>query len=39
MLVSYYSFSESKITVFDDKKISKKKDWDKYLGKFDVESI
>jgi len=36
MLTAYYSYSESKITVFDDKKISKSKDWDQYLGKFIV---
>eukprot|EP00833_Pecoramyces_ruminatium_P011107 jgi/Orpsp1_1/1185139/evm.model.c7180000092479.1 len=36
MLKAYYSFSESKITVFDGKKISKKENWDKYLGKFNV---
>jgi len=36
MLVAYYSYSESNITVFNDKKISKIKDWKKYLGKFNV---
>ncbi|OUM66685.1 hypothetical protein PIROE2DRAFT_5996 [Piromyces sp. E2] len=36
MLTAYYSFSESKITVFEDKKITEDKDWDKYLGKFNV---
>ncbi|KAG4103764.1 AAA-ATPase-like domain-containing protein [Neocallimastix lanati (nom. inval.)] len=36
MLVAYYSFFESKINVFDDKKISKNKDWDKHLGKYNV---
>ena len=36
MLQAYYSFTESKITVFDDKKISKNKDWDKHLGKYNV---
>ena len=36
MLVAYYSFTESKITVFDDKKITKNKDWDKHLGKYNV---
>jgi len=36
MLAAYYSYSESKITIFDGKLISKKEDWDKYLGKFNV---
>ncbi|KAG4088105.1 hypothetical protein H8356DRAFT_1315554 [Neocallimastix lanati (nom. inval.)] len=36
MLVAYYSFTESKITVFDDKKISKNEGWDEYLGKYNV---
>jgi len=36
MLQAYYSFTESKITVFDDKKISKSKGWDKNLGKHNV---
>jgi len=36
MIVAYYSFFESKINVFDDKKISKNKDWDKHLGKYNV---
>ncbi|OUM58177.1 carbohydrate-binding module family 18 protein [Piromyces sp. E2] len=31
MIKAYYSFSESKITVFDDKRISEIKNWDKYL--------
>jgi len=36
MLVAYYSYSESNITVFNDKKIFKNKNWNKYLGKFNV---
>jgi len=36
MLVAYYRFTVSKITVFDDKKISKNKDWDEYLEKYNV---
>ena len=36
MLVAYYSYSKSRTNVFDNKKISKFKDWDKYLGKFNV---
>jgi len=36
MVSAYYSYSESKITVFDNKAISKRKNWNKYLGKFYV---
>ncbi|OUM65133.1 hypothetical protein PIROE2DRAFT_20387 [Piromyces sp. E2] len=36
MITAYYSYSESKITVFDKKAITKNKNWDKYLGKFNV---
>ena len=36
MITAYYSYSESKITVFDDKAITKNENWDKYLGKFNV---
>ncbi|KAG4103763.1 hypothetical protein H8356DRAFT_1374253 [Neocallimastix lanati (nom. inval.)] len=36
MLQAYYSFTESKITVFDDKKISKSQGWNKHLGKYNV---
>ncbi|OUM57108.1 hypothetical protein PIROE2DRAFT_18009 [Piromyces sp. E2] len=39
MITAYYSFSESKITVFDDKKISEIENWDKYLGKFNVINL
>ncbi|ORX42286.1 hypothetical protein BCR36DRAFT_307644, partial [Piromyces finnis] len=36
MLSAYYSYKESKITSFMDKKISKSENWDKYLGSFNV---
>jgi len=36
MLSAYYDYSESKITAFDDKKISKSDNFNKYLGKFNV---
>eukprot|EP00833_Pecoramyces_ruminatium_P006928 jgi/Orpsp1_1/1180960/evm.model.c7180000075258.1 len=36
MLTAYYSYSESRITVFDNKKISEINGWDKYLGEFNV---
>lgn len=39
MLVAYYCYSESNITVFNDKKIIKNKDWNKYLGKFNVITL
>ncbi|ORX79272.1 hypothetical protein BCR32DRAFT_37427 [Anaeromyces robustus] len=36
MLTAYYCNTDKKITIFDDKNISKKENWDKYLGKFNV---
>ncbi|ORX55333.1 hypothetical protein BCR36DRAFT_281546, partial [Piromyces finnis] len=36
MLVAYYSYTESEIPFFKDKKISKTENWDKYLGEFNV---
>lgn len=36
MLTDYYRYSENKTTVFNDKKISKINNWDKYLNKFNV---
>ncbi|ORX76566.1 hypothetical protein BCR32DRAFT_248627 [Anaeromyces robustus] len=36
MLTAYYCNTDKKITIFDDKKISKTENWDKYLGKFNV---
>ncbi|OUM60273.1 hypothetical protein PIROE2DRAFT_63264 [Piromyces sp. E2] len=39
MLVAYYCYSESNITVFNDKKIFKKKNWNEYLGKFNVITL
>jgi len=36
MLAAYYGYSESRITAFDDKKISKSDNFNKYLGKFNV---
>ncbi|ORX42502.1 hypothetical protein BCR36DRAFT_587195 [Piromyces finnis] len=39
MLVAYYSYTESEIPFFNDKKISKTKNWDKYLGKFNVINL
>ncbi|OUM63447.1 hypothetical protein PIROE2DRAFT_9991 [Piromyces sp. E2] len=36
MIKAYYSYSESKITAFEDKAIANNENWDKYLGKFNV---
>lgn len=36
MLTAYYSFSEKKTEIFNNKKIAKIKRWDKYLGKLNV---
>ena len=36
MLTAYYSFSDNPTDIFDDKNLSKKKEWNKYLGKFNV---
>ncbi|OUM57533.1 hypothetical protein PIROE2DRAFT_17464 [Piromyces sp. E2] len=36
MLVAYYSFSIEKTDIFNDKKIAKTDNWDKYLGELNV---
>jgi len=36
MLTAYYSFSNNPTDVFNNKKISKQKNWKKFLGKFNV---
>jgi len=36
MIAAYYSYSESKISVFNGKKITEDKEWNEYLGKFNV---
>jgi len=36
MITAYYSYTESRITAFDDKKLTENDNWDKYFGKFNV---
>jgi len=36
MITKYYQYLEKETTIFNDKKISKHDDWDKYLNKFNI---
>jgi len=36
MITAYYSYTESRITAFDGKKLIENSNWDIYLGKFNV---
>ncbi|OUM68470.1 hypothetical protein PIROE2DRAFT_3759 [Piromyces sp. E2] len=39
MLTAYYSHSKDSINIFDNEKISKNKNWNRYLGQFNVIKI
>ena len=36
MLTAYYSYSKIKTDIFNDKKVAKIKEWNKYLNEFNV---